>query len=138
MTTQTASRAWQAMRSLVLEQHDRRAEVCQALDMSFIKVKALRKLATYGPLTMRELTDMLATDKPYTTLVVDFLEDRGLVERTRHPEDRRCKIVSVTAQGAAEAAKADAIINVPPAPLLALPAQDLAELDRILGTLAGD
>jgi len=137
MTTETAGRAWQAMRSLVLEQHDRRAEVCQALDMSFIKIKALYKVAR-GPMTMRELTDALATDKPYTTLVVDYLEDRGLVERTRHPEDRRCKIVSVTAQGAVEAAKADAIINVPPAPLLALPAEDLAELDRILAKLAVD
>jgi DNA-binding MarR family transcriptional regulator len=87
---------------------------------------------------MRELTDALATDKPYTTLVVDFLEDRGLVERTRHPEDRRCKIVSVTPAGAAEAAKALEILNAPPARLLELPTEDLAALDRILGTLAGD
>jgi len=137
MTTQTAARAWQAMRSLVLEKHDRRAEVCQALDMSFIKVKALRRLAQ-GPLTMRELTDTLAIDKPYTTLVVDFLEDRGLVERSRHPDDRRCKIVTVTAAGAAEAAKADEIIDAPPAPLLALSEREAAELDRILAKLAGD
>ncbi|GAA3434604.1 MarR family transcriptional regulator [Kutzneria kofuensis] len=137
MTYPTAGRAWQAMRSLVLEQHDRRAEVCQALDMSFIKVKALYKLAR-GPMTMRELTDALATDKPYTTLVVDYLEDRGLVERTRHPEDRRSKIVTITAKGAAEAEKANAILGAPPAPLLALPEEDLAELDRILAKLAGD
>ncbi|MFI9386020.1 MarR family transcriptional regulator [Kutzneria sp. NPDC052558] len=137
MTTQTAARAWRAMRALVLEKHDRRAEVCQALDMSFIKVKALRRLAE-GPLTMRELTDTLAIDKPYTTLVVDFLEDRGLVERSRHPEDRRCKVVTVTAAGAAEAAKAAAIIDAPPAPLLALSEQDATELDRILAKLAGD
>lgn len=137
MTAETAARAWQAMRSLVLEQHDRRAEVCQALDMSFIKVKALYKLAR-GPLTMRELTDALATDKPYTTLVVDFLEDRGLVERSRHPDDRRSKIVTVTEKGAAEAAKANAILGAPPAPLQALPGADLAELDRILASLAGD
>lgn len=137
MTAETAGRAWQAMRSLVLEQHDRRAEVCQALDMSFIKVKALYKLAR-GPLTMRELTDALATDKPYTTLVVDFLEDRGLVERSRHPEDRRCKIVTVTEKGAAEAVRANAILNAPPAPLLALPERDIAALDRILAELTGD
>ena len=137
MTTETAGRAWQAMRSLVLEQHDRRAEVCQALDMSFIKVKALYKLAR-GPLTMRELTDSLVTDKPYTTLVVDFLEDRGLVERTRHPEDRRCKIVTITEKGALEAARANEILGAPPEPLLALPEQDLADLDRILAKLAVD
>jgi DNA-binding MarR family transcriptional regulator len=137
MTAQTAGRAWQAMRSLVLEQHDRRAEVTQALDMSFIKVKALYKLAR-GPLTMRELTDALATDKPYTTLVVDYLEERGLVERTRHPEDRRCKIVTITEKGAVEAERALEILNAPPAPLRALPAEDLAELDRILAKLTGD
>jgi DNA-binding MarR family transcriptional regulator len=105
--------------------------------MSFIKVKALYKLAR-GPLTMRELTDSLATDKPYTTLVVDFLEDRGLVERTRHPEDRRCKIVTITEKGALEAARANEILGAPPGPLLALPEQDLADLDRILAKLAVD
>jgi len=68
----------------------------------------------------------------------DFLEDRGLVERSRHPDDRRCKIVTVTAAGAAEAAKADEIIDAPPAPLLALSEREAAELDRILAKLAGD
>jgi DNA-binding MarR family transcriptional regulator len=136
MTAETAAHAWQAMRSLVLEQHDRRAEVVQALGMSFIKVKALYKLV-HGPMTMRELTDGLATDKPYTTLVVDFLEDRGLVQRSRHPEDRRCKIVTATPAGLELAHRALAMLGAPPEPLLALSERDLADLDRILGKLAG-
>jgi DNA-binding MarR family transcriptional regulator len=137
MSTPTAGHAWQVMRSLVLDRYDRRAEACQALGMSFAKIKALHRLAQ-GPLTMRELTDALATDKPYTTLVVDYLERNGLVERSVHPDDRRCKIVTATAAGLDAAAKAEQILNTPPVPLLALPAGELAELDRILTTLAGD
>jgi DNA-binding MarR family transcriptional regulator len=130
-----AARVWQGMRTLVLEQHDRRKEVCEALDMSFIRVKALRRLAAIGPVTMRELAADLSTDAPYTTLVVDDLERRGLVGRSVHPTDRRSRIVTVTPEGAAAAATADRILGEPPAPLLALGPGDLAELDRIVGRL---
>ncbi|WP_433421292.1 MarR family transcriptional regulator [Microtetraspora malaysiensis] len=51
--------------------------------MSFIRVKALRLVAT-GPLTLRRLAEQLTTDPPYTTVVVADLERRGLVERTPH------------------------------------------------------
>ena len=137
MTSRAASSAWTAMRALVLDQHDRRAEVCQALGMSFIKTKALRRIAR-GPLTMRELTEQLATDKPYTTLVVDYLERNGLVRRSVHPDDRRCKVVTATPAGLAAAEQAEKILAEPPKPLLDLPAQDLAALERIVTTLAGD
>ncbi|MFC4944155.1 MarR family winged helix-turn-helix transcriptional regulator [Pseudonocardia sp. GCM10023141] len=135
MTDGAAARAWLGMRTLVFERYDRRHQVCAALGMSFIKVKALRRVA-HAPLTMRELTEQLATDKPYTTLVVDDLERRGLVVRSVHPDDRRSKIVTVTPAGAVEAARADAILEAPPAALSALPAADLAALDRIIAVLA--
>ncbi|AHH95849.1 MarR family transcriptional regulator [Kutzneria viridogrisea] len=137
MSEQAASRVWQRMRALVLEQHDRRREVCAELGMSFIKVKALRRIAR-GPLTMRELTEQLSTDKPYTTLVVDYLERRGLVERSVHPDDRRCKIVTVTAAGQAASKVAEGIINEPPSVILELPPAELAALDRTVAKLAVD
>ncbi|WP_345152116.1 MarR family transcriptional regulator [Nonomuraea rubra] len=40
-------------------------------------------------MTMRELTAELSTDKPYTTLMVDDLEQRGYVNPQRLPGDRR-------------------------------------------------
>jgi DNA-binding MarR family transcriptional regulator len=132
---ETATRVWQGMRALVLEQHDRRKEVCEALGMSFIRVKALRRVAATGPVTMRELAADLSTDAPYTTLVVDDLERRGLVERRVHPTDRRSKTVTVTREGARAALTAEGILGEPPEPLLALGPDDLAELDRLVARL---
>ncbi|MCW2885422.1 MAG: hypothetical protein QOE54_7281 [Streptosporangiaceae bacterium] len=132
----TAARVWNGMRTLVLDLHDKRDEVCGALGMSFIRAKALRRLAK-GPRTMRELAAELSTDAPYTTLVVQDLEKRGLVERTVHPGDRRAKIVTATAEGLAAAALAERILGEPPAPLLALTGTDLESLDRIVTDLLG-
>lgn len=131
---ETATRAFAAMRHLVLEQDDRRAEVAEVLGMSFIRSKALRRLAA-GPLRMSELTAKLATDKPYTTLIVDDLERRGLVVRSVHPDDRRCKIVTITPAGLAVATRADAILARPPDSMLALDPAELAALDRVLARL---
>jgi DNA-binding MarR family transcriptional regulator len=128
------SRVWAAMCSLVLEQEDRRKEVAETLGMSHFRAKALRRLLP-GPLTMRELTARLATEKPYTTLVVDDLERRGHVERTVHPDDRRSKIVSLTPAGVAAAEQAERILARPPRGLLALEPDELAALDRILAKL---
>lgn len=130
-----AERVWGHLRSLVLEHNERRKEVADALGMSFFRVKALRRIAAQS-YRMSELAAELASDRPYLTLVVDDLEQRGLVQRTQHPTDRRCKIVSATPAGQAAAARANAILGTPPPALLALPADDLATLDRITSELA--
>jgi DNA-binding MarR family transcriptional regulator len=131
-----AARAWQAMRTLVLDRYDRRKRVCDALGMSFIRAKALRRIAG-GSLTMRELAAGLGTDPPYTTVVVDDLERRGLVVRAVRPGDRRSKLVSITSSGQEQARLAGQILAAPPRPVRALPAADLATLDRILSQLLG-
>jgi DNA-binding MarR family transcriptional regulator len=131
-----AARAWQAMRTLVLDRYDRRKKVCDALGMSFIRAKALRQVAA-GPMTMRELAAGLGTDPPYTTVAVDDLERRGLVVRTVRAGDRRSKLVSITPAGLEQARLASEILNAPPRPVRELPAADLAALDRILSHLAG-
>lgn len=131
-----AARAWQAMRALVLDHYDRRKKVCDALSMSFIRAKALRLIAG-GPMTMRELAAALGTDPPYTTVVVDDLERRGLVTRTVRAGDRRSKIVSITPSGTGQARVAERILNDAPRPMRELPADDLRALDRILGGLLG-
>jgi DNA-binding MarR family transcriptional regulator len=132
-----AAQAWQAMRTLVFDLHDRRAEVSEALDLSFIRAKALGRLAT-GPLTMRELAARLGTDPPYTTVVVDDLERRGLLQRSTSPEDRRVKIVTLTDSGTHAADVAHRILSEPPPALAKLDARELAELTRILNRLVAD
>ncbi|QRP43955.1 MarR family winged helix-turn-helix transcriptional regulator [Amycolatopsis sp. FDAARGOS 1241] len=127
---EVAERVWARVRSLVLDRHERKREVCDALGMSFIKIKALRRVAA-RPLTMSELTEQLNTDRPYTTHVVDELVRRGLVLREQHPEDRRSRVVTVTPAGHDAAALANRILGEPPKAMLAMSSEDLAELDRL-------
>ena len=133
-TEPTASAVFETMRRLVLEQEDRRTEVSETLGMSFSRAKALRRLVA-GPQRMSDLTTMLSTDKPYTTLIVDDLERRGLVARTIHPDDRRCKIVTITEAGLEVAARAESILARPPKSLLALDSEELTTLERLLAKL---
>lgn len=134
-TAEAAERIWRNLRAVVLERNERRKETSEALGMSFFRIKVLRRVAA-SPARLSELAAELASDRPYTTLVVDDLAKRGLVERHQHPTDRRCKIVSATAEGHATADRANAILGTPPDALRALPPEDLAALDRIAAALA--
>jgi DNA-binding MarR family transcriptional regulator len=131
-----ASEAWQAMADLVLN-NERRREVSEEVGLSFGKIRALRRIAR-RPMPMSELASLLTVDPPNLTPVVDDLERAGLVERQPHPTDRRVKLVVATAQGAALAQTADAILARPPARLAALPAEELENLVRILALLHAD
>lgn len=125
-----AHQAWKLMSKLVLDD-DRKAAASEALDLSFARVRALRRLAA-EPLTLRALAAELSADPPYVTLMIDDLEQRGLVERNPHPEDRRAKLVSLTPAGGQAAAKAERILNEPPRALRDL---DSKQLDALLGVL---
>ncbi len=129
-----ATSAWQSMRTLVLDLHDRRAAVAEAIGMSYLRAKALRLLLP-GPLPMRELCAALVTDPPYISVIVDDLEKRGLVEREVNPADRRSKLVRITSAGRAIARAADQIQSTPPEALAALTDAEVQTLDRLLRRL---
>ncbi|TMQ90390.1 MarR family transcriptional regulator [Actinomadura soli] len=134
-----AERTWHNLRVLLYERGDRRRAAVEALGMSFFRIRALRQIAAAAdPMTLRDLADVLLTDRPYTTLVVDDLVGRGLVERSPNPADRRSKLVTVTKAGRAAAAKAERILDTPPSAVYDLPADDLAVLDRIAARLIAD
>ena len=125
-----ARRAWAAMCDLVLD-NQRRREVSEAVGLSFARVRALRRIAP-APITMGALASALVIDAPNATQVVDDLESLGLVERRRHPTDRRVKLVHTTEAGAAVVRAAEAIMERPPEGLAALPHAELAALARSL------
>jgi DNA-binding MarR family transcriptional regulator len=133
--SELAERAWIHMSSLVFS-NERRHMVSKALGMSFARAKALRRIAA-RPMPMGELATLLGIDPPYMTLVVDDLEERGLVQRRDHPEDRRAKLVVATEQGLAAAQLAQRILDEPPASLRALSADELTTLERVLARAAG-
>ncbi len=129
-----ARRAWRAVTEIALDR-DRKIAVSEALGLSWTRVLALRRLAV-EPHTLRALAERLAVDPPYITLIVDDLEERGLVRRMCHPEDRRAKLVELTAAGRAAAERADAILDEPPTELRDVPDKDLATLLRVLERVA--
>ncbi|GAA0983288.1 MarR family winged helix-turn-helix transcriptional regulator [Streptomyces rhizosphaericus] len=133
-TTRTAARAWLGLTTLLMERYNRRKAVAESLGMSFSRVRALRRLAA-GPITLRELAEWLGADPPYTSVIVDDLVRRGLAERITNPADRRSKLVHLTEDGRALAARAIAILTTPPDALLALPLEDIQALDRVVAKL---
>jgi DNA-binding MarR family transcriptional regulator len=133
MTTDAAA-VWQGFRTLVLDRHDAKAAVCAELQMSFVRVKALRLVAGTA-LPLRSLAEALGTDPPYVTVIVDDLTARGLVTREPNPADRRSRLVTITPAGREAADVAERILATPPAPMLRLPPEDLSTLDRIVKAL---
>lgn len=59
----------------------------------------LRDLFFNGPRSMSELAAQLGVPLSTMTGVIDQLEDKGLVERGDHPEDRRSLHVRLTSEG---------------------------------------
>ncbi len=129
----TASRVWTALHEFVTGQ-DRRRALRAALDLGPAKVELLIKLAD-GPMTLREIARAVDVDPPAATVGVDKLEARGLVHRTRHPDDNRRKLVHLTDSGREAAERGQAILNEPPAALTNLGSADLTRLDEILTRL---
>ena len=127
--------AWALMQRFV-EAHSRRGELADALGFRLGggRGKILFQLRA-GPATLRELADANGVDAPYATLIVDKLEAHGLVERRPHPDDKRRKLVTLTAAGHEAIATADAILLRPPAAIGTLAAEDLGRLTELLTRL---
>jgi DNA-binding MarR family transcriptional regulator len=89
-----------------------------------------------GPAMLREIAEANQIDAPCTTVIVDKLENPGLVERTAHPDGHRRKLVNLTEAGQEAVERAKRIFSQPPVGLAALPPADLDLLEEILNRLA--
>ncbi len=70
-------------------------------DLTGSQLSALTSLKLAGALTPRELSDVERVQPPTMTKIVAKLEERGLVQRTPHPTDRRQVILAATEGGRA-------------------------------------
>jgi DNA-binding MarR family transcriptional regulator len=64
--------------------------------LSLTQVATLGTIDRHGPLTPRELADHEKIQPPSMTRILASLEERGLIDRTPHPRDRRQQLVSLT------------------------------------------
>jgi len=54
-----------------------------------------------GELTQTEIASHLKKDKVSTMRIIDYLSEKGLIERIQHQNDRRCHLIKATEQGKA-------------------------------------
>lgn len=74
-------------------------------DLTATQLSALTSLDLAGAMTPRELADAERVQPPTMTKIIGKLEDRGLVERSPHPTDRRQVILAATPEGRAMLAR---------------------------------
>ena len=68
-------------------------------ELSPSQTAALATIERHGPLTPSELAERERVQRPTVTRVLARLEEAGLVERAADPQDRRCSLVSISAEG---------------------------------------
>ena len=67
--------------------------------LSMAQLNILYTLKRCGEMPMSRLAEMLNVSLSNATGLIDRIEERGLVERTRVPEDRRIVLIRVTSSG---------------------------------------
>ena len=128
-----AEKTWRLLVELVMETRGEwRRKVAEETGLPFSRVRALWRLER-GPRTLAELAHDMGTDAPATTVLINALEERGLVKRAPHPTDRRAKQVSLTSAGRRVLRVVEKITDRPPAAFALLSKE---ELERLRGTLA--
>jgi DNA-binding MarR family transcriptional regulator len=70
-------------------------------DLGPSQMAALATVERHGPLSPSELAEIERIKRPTATRIVRHLEEAGLVERVRDPQDRRSSILTVTPEGRA-------------------------------------
>ncbi|MFF5860246.1 MarR family winged helix-turn-helix transcriptional regulator [Streptomyces sp. NPDC012751] len=104
---------------------------------SVARLRALRMLArAREPLRMRDLSEMAGIAARTATTIVDSLERDGLVERVRHPRDRRAFLLRLTEEGLRRHREAEEIDRISLAEATAaLDADDREQLRALLARI---
>jgi DNA-binding MarR family transcriptional regulator len=103
--------------------------------VQFVLAAALTWLGADGPVTQRGLADFAGTDPMMTSQVVRVLEQRGLVDRSPHPEDGRARALAVTRRGRALVNRAIVAVEACDAAFFAPLGRSRATFTRALAAL---
>jgi DNA-binding MarR family transcriptional regulator len=111
-------------------------EVLAPWDLNPSQARALRVLVEHDGTRVSELAEALHIAPRSATEVADGLEERGLVERSPDPSDRRAVLLRPTEAGRKLRAEVEAARAAGMRAMFGrLPAEDRAELARILRRL---
>jgi DNA-binding MarR family transcriptional regulator len=84
---------------LVIARTARRLRQEAGFELSPSQAAALATIDRHGPLTPSELADRERIKRPTATRVIAWLEEAGLVDRTRDPQDGRSSLVTLAPAG---------------------------------------
>jgi DNA-binding MarR family transcriptional regulator len=84
---------------VVVTMKDHVETMAREFDLTLSQLDAMKNLGE--PCSQRQLADRLHFDASNVTDIVDRLEERGLVERTVDPSDRRVRRLVLTPEGEA-------------------------------------
>lgn len=79
------------------------------LGLTLTEASLLSFVRKHGPLSQRELADLLQISRPAAGTVIDGLERRSLIERRADPTDRRVWLIALTDAAEASARAFDEI-----------------------------
>ena len=142
-TGELASRAMDQLFELAVVLGDAMAHELGSQGLTTARAELIWRLHEAGPMTQRQLSQVLRCTPRNITGLVDALQSAGYVSRGPHPTDRRATIVALTEEGRAMAAAwhasrqrgSDALFDGMPRNRLA---QFVSTLDTILARLAVD
>ena len=122
---------------------DAMAQGLGAQGLTTARAELIWRLHEAGPMTQRQLSQVLRCTPRNVTGLVDALQSTGLVSRGPHPTDRRATLVALTDQGAEMAAAWHAERQQGTAALVGdIPHEQLAQfvttLDSVLARLRTD
>lgn len=112
--------------------------ICDDLGLTPMQGHALRSLDPDRPSPMSVLADMLICDASNVTAIVDKLESRGLIVRQGAENDRRIKMLAVTAQGRELRERLCARFTVPPAAVDSMPPASRRQLADLLRAILSE
>lgn len=136
MPPELADEVWRQMSTLVIDNKDRwRRAVVERTGMPFSRIRILRRLAR-APMTVKQIAEAATIDAPAATVGVNDLEARGLVARRTDPENRRCKLVSLTDKGRDVVTAIEKVDDPAPDVLAGLSDKELRTLRDILDRAA--
>src|SRR5262245_39086312 len=96
---QDACRAWQLLVKFFFAQREHLPSSAADFNLSPAQWHVLHLLEPDRPLPMGRLAQTLSCDASNVTGLVDRLEARGLVQRRPSSDDRRVKVLALTASG---------------------------------------
>lgn len=112
--------------------HKHLAVAAERVDLTVSQAMLLRSLGE--PASMSESAEAMACDPSNVTGLIDRLEKRGLVVRRPDPDDRRVRLLVLTAEGRRTRARFERALAKGMPPFAGLDADDARRLHGLLST----